>query len=112
MRKTRAGMPASRPSRHAMNGNAVSSTGKSGGIAPLDVDLAQGRDVDDADRVADVARLAIDRVEIALAGARIKLRPTPQPGIDELRARRLMPRIHRRAPQRIERRPDMMAGDR
>ena len=83
-----------------------------GRVGALHVDLAERRDVDQADRFAHAARLAQGRGEQVLAGARVVARPPPEPGVDELGAGRDVPVVHRREPQRTEVRADLAAGER
>src|SRR5699024_4088971 len=72
------------------------------GIRPLDVDLAQGRDVDHADLLTHMPRLAVHGLMERLTASRIVAWPHPGAGLDHHRALRLMPFMHRCATYRPE----------
>ena len=73
-----------------------------GDVAPLQLDLAERGDVDHAHVRAHVLRLAVRGVVGRLAGSRIRMRPLPQPGVDEARAVLDVPVVHRGVPRRFE----------
>ena len=75
-----------------------------------ELDLAERGDVDDADVDANVARLAERGVVGRFAGARIRVRPLPQPCVDEARTVRDVPVVHRRVARRLDVRSGVDAG--
>ena len=97
--------------REPLDRIAVQPVEKPGRVGTLHVDLAERRDVDQADRFAHPAGLAQGRGEQILAGPRVVARPSPEPGVDELGTRRDVPVVHRRAPQGAEVRADLAAGE-
>ena len=83
-----------------------------GGIAALEIDLAERGYVDQADSLAHGKRFAVHRVEIGFARACIELGAPPQSRVDESCASRGVPRIHRGQPQGRHVRAALRPGDR
>ena len=80
-----------------------------GDIVSLQLDLAQRRDVDQANVGAHVFRLAVRSVVWHLPGARIRVRTRPESRVDEARAMRDVPVVHRRVACRLEMRTGFLA---
>ena len=73
------------------------------GVAALDIDLAQGRDIADADRAAGLQDLPVDRLPpVVLARPRKPLGAQPHAGLDEDGALPGRPVVARRQPRRAE----------
>ena len=82
------------------------------GVGAMHVDLAERRDVAEADAAAHRLDLAGDRFQpVLFAGLRIPLRALPQAGVDEHRALLGGPVMRRRQPHAVEILVAMMAGE-
>src|SRR5437763_10227085 len=67
-----------------------------GDVATLQLDLAERRDVDRPDMLADVARLAVCGVILGFARTWIRMGTLPQTGVHKPRAVLCVPSVHRR----------------
>ena len=83
-----------------------------GGVRPLDVDLAQGRGVHDADRGARRQALAVDGAGHVLAGAPVVPRALPLADVLEAGAGALVPVVHGGAPHDVRQRAHVAPGER
>src|SRR3546814_18056173 len=83
-----------------------------GGVGPLDIDLAEGGGVEDAERVAHRLHLAVHRRVQVLAVLRVVPGAAPLTDVLEESAVALVPAVHRRAPDRVAPGVDVATGDR
>src|SRR5262245_7293316 len=82
--------------RESRKGIAIDAVKEDAGVAPLDVDLTERRDIAHADVIAYIRHLAVHSVLRLLTSPRVVERAEPRPGLDEYRALLLGPLMRRR----------------